>query len=107
MKNIYIQVTVSADSEDLANKILEATLENRLAACGHINSPMQSSYWWQGKIEHSKEWSCVLKTRKDLFPKIEVLIKKLHTYETPEILALPILEISDDYRKWMDKELTD
>ncbi len=103
----YIQVTTSTDSEKLAKEILQALLKKRLVACGHVCSPMNSSYWWQGKIQNSKEWAIIMKTRMDLFPKIEKVIRSMHSYDTPEILALPILKVSNDYRKWMDRELKD
>ena len=104
--NNYVQITTTTDSEELAKGILEALLNERLVACGHISSPITSSYWWKGKIDSAKEWVCVFKTRADLFPKIEGLIKSKHSYEVPEILMLPILEISQSYKDWMEQELS-
>lgn len=101
----YIQVITSTDSEKLAKEILQALLESRLAACGYITHPFESLYWWQSKIVSTKEWGCIVKTRADLFPAVEKLIRSKHSYEIPEIMALPVLKVSKPYMKWMEGEL--
>jgi periplasmic divalent cation tolerance protein len=101
----YIQVTTSTNSEQSAHEILRSLLESRLAACGHIKGPVKSSFWWQGKIDSQTEWVCIIKTRADLFAQVEDLIKTKHSYEVPEILAFPILKVSQAYKDWMEKEL--
>lgn len=100
----FIQITTSTDNKKIAEKISMAIVENRLAACIQISGPVKSIYWWKDKIERDMEWIITMKTRKDLYPKLEQAIKNLHTYETPEIIAVPIVEGSTDYLDWLEKE---
>ncbi len=58
-------------------------------------------------MESAREYLCLIKTREDLFPKVEAAIKKLHSYETPEIIAVPIVKGSKEYLKWLDDTLAD
>jgi len=69
-----------------------------------IGGPIESHYWWQGKLESSQEWQCVAKTRADLYDKIEAAIKQLHPYDEPEIIATPITAGSAGYLSWIDSE---
>jgi periplasmic divalent cation tolerance protein len=101
----YIQVATTADKRELAEQIASHLVEGRLAACVQVLGPMTSTYRWQGKIERAEEWLCLAKTRRDLFPQVEAAIRKVHTYEVPEILALPIIAGSPAYLEWMEKEL--
>jgi periplasmic divalent cation tolerance protein len=79
-------------------------VEQKLAACVQINGPIESTYRWKGKVETSTEWLCLIKTWEDLFGKVEAAIKKLHPYETPEIIAVPIVKGSKEYLTWLDAE---
>ena len=71
-----------------------------------ISGPIESIYHWKGKMETSREWLLLIKTREDLFKKIKSSIKKLHSYETPEIIAVPIIKGSKEYLNWLDDELS-
>lgn len=80
-----ILILTTTDKKSLAQKIGNALLREKLVACCSI-FPMESSYWWKGKIANEKEFQLVLKTKQENYEKIEKRIKKLHTYELPEII---------------------
>ena len=101
MKNKYIQVVTTISGKRGAEKIAKALINKRLAACVQIAGPIKSIYRWKGKIETAKEWVCVIKTRKNLYEKVEAAIKKIHPYEVPEIIAVPIAAANKDYLKWI------
>jgi len=101
-----IQITVAIDSEDGANRIAEMLVEKRLAASTWVSGPITSRYWWKDKLEKSTEWVCTIKTRGDLFSKVEQAIKEVHTYEVPGILVSPVVAGSQDYLDWIRRETT-
>ena len=70
-----------------------------------IVGPITSTYWWKGSIETAEEWLCLIKTSQNLYADLEKAIKEMHPYETPEIIAIPILTGSSDYLQWLDNEL--
>jgi periplasmic divalent cation tolerance protein len=78
-------------------------LNKRLAACVQI-FPINSSYWWKNKIVHAKEWMCSTKARESAYQKIETVIKNIHPYAVPEIIAIPIVKGSKNYLKWLEEE---
>ena len=98
----HIVILITAKNRQEAKKIARGLLEARLIACANIMDGVESTFWWQGKIDTSKEVLLVLKTRKTLFKKILALVKSLHSYQTPEIIALPIVQGSEDYLKWVN-----
>lgn len=101
----YVQVVTTVESKEVAERIGRSLLEKRLAACVQIVGPMTSSYWWQDKIETAEEWLCLIKSKTDLYEEIERTINELHTYETPEIIALPVVTGSRTYLDWLRAEL--
>ncbi|MCS7306097.1 MAG: divalent-cation tolerance protein CutA [Thermoguttaceae bacterium] len=105
MRSEYIQVLTSIDSAEKAAVIAQTLLEKRLAACVQILGPIQSHYWWQGQREQSQEWLCLAKTRQELYPAVESAIRAVHPYQTPEILATPILAGLAEYLAWLDQEV--
>jgi periplasmic divalent cation tolerance protein len=100
----YVQVLVSIDSEERAHGLQRLILEHRAAACVQVLGPISSAYWWQGHIEEAQEWLCLAKTRRSEYPQLESLIKENHPYETPEIVAFPILAGNKEYLAWIDAE---
>ena len=98
----YIQVTTTTETKEQAQKIAQYLVETRLAACVQIAGPITSVYRWKGKVETASEWLCLIKTREELFDKVETAIKKMHSYETPEIVAVPIVKGSKEYLVWLD-----
>jgi periplasmic divalent cation tolerance protein len=101
----HIQISTTTESKEQAEKIAQHLLETKLAACVQITGPITSIYRWKGKVENAQEWLCMIKTREELFDKVEAAIKKLHSYETPEIVAAPIVKGSKEYLLWLDDEL--
>jgi len=104
MNSGSIQVTTTAAARADAEKIARALVERRLAACVQVAGPVSSTYRWRGDIETAQEFLCIIKTRAELFEKVESAIRELHPYETPEIIATPITGGSADYLKWLADE---
>ena len=100
----FIQVTTTASTREEAARIASALLERRLAACAQIVGPIESRYWWKGRIEQSTEWLCILKTLRVKFPSVEAAIRANHSYEVPEIVACPIDLASEPYLHWLRSE---
>jgi len=100
----YIQVVTTASSAEEARRIATALVEERLAACVQIAGPIESIYRWQGKVETATEWQCRIKTRGQHYESVEATIQRLHSYETPEIVAVPIIAGSEAYLKWLSDE---
>ena len=101
MKNEYIIILVTCKDKSEAEKITQSLLEQRLIACGNIVSPVTSFFNWLGKIDKAEECLVVMKSRMDLFGEVSKQVKDLHSYEVPEVLALPIIEGSKAYLDWM------
>ena len=100
----FIQVTTTASTREEAARIASALLERRLAACAQIVGPIESRYWWKGRIEQSTEWLCIFKTLRVKFPSVEAAIRAIHSYEVPEIVACPIDLASEPYLQWLRSE---
>ncbi len=104
MSKQYIQVVTTAEHREDAERIAHVLVERRLAACVQIVGPISSIYHWRGAMETAQEWQCWIKSRGDLFDRIEQTIREIHPYEVPEILALPVLAGSADYLAWLEQE---
>jgi periplasmic divalent cation tolerance protein len=100
----YIQVFTTAEKKEDAERIAKNVVEKRLAACVQIIGPASSTYWWKNNVETSSEWLIIMKTKKNVYPKLEKSIKELHPYEVPEILAMPVVAGSKQYLEWLDNE---
>src|SRR4030043_315731 len=100
-----IVIFVTTGSEEEARKIAELLLGRRKAACVNIVPGVDSSFWWQGKLDSARESLLIIKTRASLLPEIIELVKSVHSYEIPEIISLPIIGGNDDYLKWIDDEV--
>jgi|SRR6476661_6058416 periplasmic divalent cation tolerance protein len=100
----HIQVVTTVASADEARRLATALVEERLAACVQIVGPIESIYRWQGKVETATEWQCWIKTRRERYDALEATIRRLHSYEVPEILAVPIVAGSEAYLKWLTDE---
>ena len=105
MSTPYIIVFVTTANKMEAEKISHTLLEERLIACANIVSPVVSFFHWKGNVDCANECLVVMKSRRDLFMTLEKRVKTLHSYEVPEILALPIVEGSVDYLSWMCESL--
>jgi periplasmic divalent cation tolerance protein len=100
----YIIVYITASSEEEAGKIAKALLEAKLAACVNIVNNVRSIYRWEGKIEAGSEVLMIVKSRRELFRRLRDAVKKLHSYSVPEVVALPVIEGSEDYLNWLREE---
>lgn len=105
MNTPYIVILVTAKDKKEAEKIARGLLVAKLIACANIMDGVQSLFWWQGKIDSSQEVLLVLKTKKNLFKKVSAKVKSLHSYQTPEVIALPVVNGSEDYLKWINSSV--
>ena len=95
---IYPSLYDHKKKED-TEKIAKALVEKRLAGCIQIVGPIGSTYWWKDKVETAEEWLCFIKSKKSLYDELEKAIKEIHSYEAPEIIAMPIVRRSKDYQE--------
>jgi len=100
-----IVVFSTCDSEEQAGRIARELVEQKLAACVNILPGARSIYRWKGQMEDSSEWLLIIKSRRDLMDKLRAAIGKIHTYEVPELLAVPVVDGSESYLAWLDREL--
>lgn len=101
----YVQVLTTASSQEEAARIGSALVERRLAACVQTVGPIVSRYRWKGAVEEEQEWQCLAKTEAARYAEVEKAIRELHSYEEPEILAIPILAGSKGYLGWISESL--
>lgn len=100
-----IVVVTTVDSLEAARAIADAVLTRRLGACAQIAGPIESRYWWQGKIDSASEFQCIIKTSRSHYPALEKLIREHHPYQCPEILATPVVAGFPGYLDWLRQEL--
>lgn len=100
----YVQVTFTTDSEEAARALAKVTVEQRKAACAQVGGPIRSVFWWEGKIDDAQEWVVTTKTSARLVDELVALIKEHHSYDTPEIIATPIVGGFEGYLQWIDEE---
>ena len=103
MTNILVFMTSAKKGE--ARRIVHTLLQKRLIACANICGPVESHYWWQGRIEEAKEFLVLMKSKQKLFAKLAETVKEMHSYEVPEILAVPIVEGFRPYLEWLNANL--
>jgi periplasmic divalent cation tolerance protein len=101
----FIVVLTAVDKRRLAQRIADVLVEQHLAACVQISGPVTSTYLWQGKMEKTREYLVLAKTTRAHYPAVEKAIKALHTYQVPEILALPVAAGGKDYLAWLADSL--
>ena len=97
-------VLVAVSNQKEAVKIGEGMVNARLAACANIITGVQSIYHWKGRVVKAKEVLLILKTTRPRYPSLERAIKSMHTYETPEIIALPVKDGFEQYIGWVCNE---
>ena len=100
-----IVVFSTCDSEEQAGRIARELVEQKLAACVNILPGARSVYRWKGQMQDSAEWLLIIKSRRDLMDKLRSAIGKIHTYEVPELLAVPVVDGAESYLAWVDREL--
>ena len=97
----YIIVLNTCNSDEIASSIADTLVSKKLAACVNIVKGIESVYQWQGKIERDKEILLIIKSRQHLFSQIEHVIKALHDYELPEIIAVSVETGEKNYLNWI------
>ena len=96
---VVVLVTVASKKE--SRKIARHLVASKLAACVNITQAIESVYPWEGKIASDKEFQLIIKSTRELFPEIKAAVANLHSYHTPEIICLPIIEGSRNYLQWV------
>jgi periplasmic divalent cation tolerance protein len=98
---LLLQVVTTTSTPEEAQRIARELVQRRLAACVQIEGPLESCYWWDGKIEQAREYRFTAKTRAEHYRDVEALIRQLHSYDEPEIVAVEIVQASPSYRQWV------
>lgn len=98
----FIVILVTTGSEAEAETIAKALVEEQLAACVNIANPIRSIYRWEGSVADDREWLLLIKARAAHFPRIETRVKALHSYQVPEVIALPIIAGAGGYLRWLE-----
>ena len=100
-----IVVLTACGSTEEAERIARALVEKKLAACVNILPAVRSLYRWQGAVEDETEILLAIKSSRALFDELQAEIGKMHSYEVPEVIAIPIVDGAGGYLGWMDREL--
>lgn len=101
-----VVVLVTAGSTEEGKRIARALVEERLAACVSISSPIRSIYSWKGKLADDQEVLLVIKTSRALFDQVRRAVEKLHSYQVPEIICLPVIDGAPNYLNWLAESIT-
>ncbi len=102
----FYQVFSTVDSRKVADEIAGTLVRERLAACAQVTGPVESTYWWKGKVETSKEWLILIKTSASKLNSLIERLKEIHPYDVPEIIAHEIVSGNPEYLGWI-KEVTE
>ncbi|HIE17738.1 MAG TPA: divalent-cation tolerance protein CutA [Dehalococcoidia bacterium] len=97
-------ILVTTSTKDEARKIADLVLSQRKAACINVMTGVDSTFWWQGKLDSAQESVLIIKTKASLLAEIIDLVRVMHSYTVPEIIALPIVGGNEDYLRWIDEE---
>ena len=100
---IVVLTTCAVESD--AERMARALVDGRLAACVNVVPGVRSFYHWKGATESSEEFLLMVKTSRDLFGALRAEMEKLHPYEVPELLALPVVAGAGDYLRWLQSNL--
>jgi periplasmic divalent cation tolerance protein len=106
MAYAHIIVYITVPSREVGQQIADALLEGKLVACVNIVPEISSIFHWQGSIEQDDELLLIAKTRAALFDRLATTVKRIHPYDVPEVIAMPIVAGSNEYLAWIDVETT-
>ena len=101
----YIALFITTATDEEAQRISRVLLEQRKVACVNILSRVSSLFWWQDKLDSAQESLLIVKTKASLLNEIVTLVREIHSYHIPEIIALPIIGGNQDYLEWIGKEV--
>jgi periplasmic divalent cation tolerance protein len=99
----HFQVTMTTPTEDEAARLGRMAVEQRLAACAQVSGPITSTYRWAGEITSAPEWVCTMKTTSDRLVPLFAALRHAHSYEVPEIVAVPLVAGDPDYLAWVEE----
>ena len=102
---MYIVILVTAVNKKEAGKIAASLIKQKLAACVNIVDKVDSLFFWEAKVQKAKEFLLIIKSKKEKLGRIIKLVKSLHSYTVPEIIALPIIAGDKPYLRWIDAAL--
>jgi periplasmic divalent cation tolerance protein len=102
----HVQVLTTLDSQDAAVALAQKVVAARRAACAQVSGPVTSVYRWQGDVEQATEWYCVMKTTGAAYEALAAWIGQHHPYDTPELIATPVVAGAPDYLDWVTAETT-
>jgi len=100
-----VLVSTTAPDRATADRIAGVAVSERLAACAHVDGPLQSTYRWQGAVESAAEWSCRFKTTAERLPALIARIRELHPYDVPEIVAQDLTGGDPAYLRWIQESV--
>jgi periplasmic divalent cation tolerance protein len=101
----FVQIATTTGTRELAERIAVELVSRRLAACVQISGPIASTFRWLGAVETAEEWLCTAKTSEARIAAIDSLVKELHSYEVPELVATPIVGGSEAYLAWLQQQV--
>lgn len=105
-KNPPVVILITCGNREEAETISNALVRRKLIACGNIVPNIRSIFQWENKVTHDDEVLVIAKSQKSRFDKVVKAVKELHSYSTPEIIALPVISGSEDYLEWLSSSTT-
>ncbi|HEX3785085.1 MAG TPA: divalent cation tolerance protein CutA [Pseudonocardiaceae bacterium] len=99
----YFQVSTVAGDRETAAKLASAAVAAKLAAGAQVYGPVASFFWHLGESGEGEEWQVTLKTRADRYPELEALLLREHTWDNPEVSAVPLVKGTAKYFEWIDR----
>ncbi|MFA5100742.1 MAG: divalent-cation tolerance protein CutA [Candidatus Omnitrophota bacterium] len=102
---MHIVILITAANKNEARRIAAALVERKLVACVNMIDRVSSLFWWKGKIDKAVEVLMAVKSTRVKLPRIITLVKSMHSYAVPEIIALPVVGGSSDYLDWIDESI--
>lgn len=100
----YLQVQTATDSRAEAMELVRAAVQARLAACGQVAGPVASTYWWNDELERSEEWFVFFRLPADRYDELAAFLTQRHSYDEPEIIAVPIVAGAPSFLNWVREE---
>ncbi len=101
MDSEFVMLITTVDSGEEGKKLVNQVIGEKLAACGHMTGPINSTYFWEGQLTTSQEWECIFKTTHSNLEETKAFIKKHHSYDVPQIVVIPIVDGDSEYLKWI------
>ncbi len=101
----YIVILITSDSVEEADHIATVLLEKKKVACVNIVRGIDSYFWWEEKIDTARENLLIAKTKSSLLPEVVEVVRKVHSYDVPEVIALPIIGGNQDYLDWIEQSV--